>query len=398
MVKKKTANVGLLPDELVTQVLVRLPVKTLLVCKSVSKPWLSLISNPNFIKSHLHYVINNNNNNPMLLDILAPVDTVPEEPPFNLGTLEHPDMQYIEELETFLGINGHEFASRHICYDPVVLPSVFRGFGVVGKSACNGIICLIDGCRNVFYLWNPSIRMCKEVCVPEVCLSRSSRVEIGFCYDSGLNDYKVFRTLYEINLDKVTFKMQVYSASADSWKEFQGPVCGKKLEKRKFEPNDFIVVSGILYFMNPDEQQLITFDLRKEVFRPIPFPSFVQKKWSDVLDFKGYVAMVFESVSGVDIWTMEDDVSGQVSSWTKLFSIAPDPKLNMWLSYHLGAGQFYGKKVLKGELFMYEVLYDCEKKETKYYAVGVHNILATLKYTETLVSLDGFHQVEENAD
>lgn len=64
----------------------------------------------------------------------------------------------------------------------------------------------------------------------------------------------------------------------------------------------------------------------------------------------------------------------------------------------LGAGQFYGKKLLNGNVFMYNVLYDCENKETKYYGVGMEIIFRTLKYTETLVSFEGFHQVEENAD
>lgn len=45
----------ILTDDLITEVLVRLPVKSLLRCKSVSEPWLSLISNPNFIISHVKH-------------------------------------------------------------------------------------------------------------------------------------------------------------------------------------------------------------------------------------------------------------------------------------------------------------------------------------------------------
>jgi len=40
-----------LPDELITQILLRLPVKSLIRFKSVSKSWCSLISNPSFAKS-----------------------------------------------------------------------------------------------------------------------------------------------------------------------------------------------------------------------------------------------------------------------------------------------------------------------------------------------------------
>lgn len=99
-------------------------------------------------------------------------------------------------------------------------------------------------------------------------------------------------------------------------------------------------MKDILYFSSWDEQQLITFDLRKEVFGLVPIPSFVRKKWSDVLDFKGSIAVAYESVSGIHLWTLDDYVSGQVSSWTKMFSIETDRKLNMWLSCYWVQGSF----------------------------------------------------------
>lgn len=61
-----------LPEDLIREVLLRVPVKSLLVCKSVCKPWLSTISNPNFIKSHLHHVLTASQNNPTLLETQKP--------------------------------------------------------------------------------------------------------------------------------------------------------------------------------------------------------------------------------------------------------------------------------------------------------------------------------------
>ncbi|WOG92022.1 hypothetical protein DCAR_0311278 [Daucus carota subsp. sativus] len=43
-------------EDLLTEVLSRLRVKWLLRCKAVCKAWLSLISSPSFIKSHIHRV------------------------------------------------------------------------------------------------------------------------------------------------------------------------------------------------------------------------------------------------------------------------------------------------------------------------------------------------------
>nr|XP_017216364.1 PREDICTED: putative F-box/kelch-repeat protein At3g17570 [Daucus carota subsp. sativus] len=50
---KRNDGCKMLTDEdLLTEVLSRLPVKYLLRCKAVSKSWYSLISNPSFIKAH----------------------------------------------------------------------------------------------------------------------------------------------------------------------------------------------------------------------------------------------------------------------------------------------------------------------------------------------------------
>uniref|UniRef100_M0ZY92 F-box n=1 Tax=Solanum tuberosum TaxID=4113 RepID=M0ZY92_SOLTU len=44
-----------LPQELITAILVRLPVKYLLQFKCVSKNWFALISSPHFVKTHLSF-------------------------------------------------------------------------------------------------------------------------------------------------------------------------------------------------------------------------------------------------------------------------------------------------------------------------------------------------------
>ena len=44
-----------LPRELIIDILSRLPIKSLCQFKCVSKPWRTLISHPDFVKTHLHH-------------------------------------------------------------------------------------------------------------------------------------------------------------------------------------------------------------------------------------------------------------------------------------------------------------------------------------------------------
>ncbi|KAI8561469.1 hypothetical protein RHMOL_Rhmol04G0342200 [Rhododendron molle] len=56
-----------LPHEVVYDILSRLPVKPLCRFKSVSKSWLALITDPHFIKSHLHQSMKSNTNQKLIL-------------------------------------------------------------------------------------------------------------------------------------------------------------------------------------------------------------------------------------------------------------------------------------------------------------------------------------------
>lgn len=197
--------------------------------------------------------------------------------------------------------------------------------------------------------------------------------------------------------------VKLHYINADSCREIRGPIP----KKRIVQDPDNIAVNGVLYF--DCEDQLVTFDLHDEVFGLVPYPKSIQRKRSDIMDFEGSVAMVFESTPGVDLWTLDK------------FSIEyelDDMDTEIRLSCYLGAKQFYGSKFLNGNCFVYDILYNCEKKETKYYGlreeyvniyaiaeeseVPAHAIVddsvvpfhAALKYTQTLVSLDGFEPVE----
>ncbi|KAK4727087.1 hypothetical protein R3W88_032004 [Solanum pinnatisectum] len=54
-----TNNGGDFPEDLIREILLKLPVKALLRFKCVCKNWYTLIKNPCFIREHLNFSKNN---------------------------------------------------------------------------------------------------------------------------------------------------------------------------------------------------------------------------------------------------------------------------------------------------------------------------------------------------
>ena len=52
-----------LPEEVISEILCRLPVKSIMQCSCVCKLWYSLIRNPNFITTHLKTTLSSSNPN-----------------------------------------------------------------------------------------------------------------------------------------------------------------------------------------------------------------------------------------------------------------------------------------------------------------------------------------------
>ena len=173
-----------LPDEIVLEILTRLPVKSLLRFRCVCKSWYSSIANPNFISTHFN---NNHHDDASLF------------------------RSHSHEVCTLASNRTFETISEFR------IPFTFHSSFPKILGSCNGILCFSDyfmsACNDI-YLLNPSIRKFKRL--PDTCLTHLSNVALGFGYDSLNNDYKVVR----ISLTRVEPMLppeaEVYSLSSDS--------------------------------------------------------------------------------------------------------------------------------------------------------------------------------------
>ncbi|XP_017220126.1 F-box protein CPR1-like [Daucus carota subsp. sativus] len=330
---KRTEGMEMLTDEdLLTEVLSRLPVKYLLQCKAVSKPWYSLISSPSFIKSHYQRhaitinraVDDNNEQGPTLIVRLfkgEDLDDHPEEDGsyslFRLGTTD----DYIAKLKFPFSRGDYPFTP------PSILVGCVCGIVCVcvdPSAPIDANYCLPtpDKATDI-YIWNPATRQSKLI--PSHALydrDGMNKVALGFGFDPVDFDFKVVRVV-----SRAIFP-QVYSANRDAWQNIETNLTDF--------PEEFIFhicLHGFLF--TAGQNGMIAFDLNKEVFIcDIKLPECSIDPGEEcyharIADFKDSIAVIIshdEELSGkINLWTLDDEAclrGGRVkASWTFMLSI-----------------------------------------------------------------------------
>ncbi|XP_030970042.1 F-box/kelch-repeat protein At3g23880-like [Quercus lobata] len=198
-------NKNHLPHDIVLNILARLPVKSVLRFRCVSKTWYSSIATPNFISNHLIYHKNNNNNNNLAYLINIP------------STIAYPP-----NIPSFIG--GYDHAFDRISEYPI--PFAFLVSYALSAGSCNGLVCLYqfrDNPTNVdsIYLWNPSIRKVKRLPDSIYSFTHFHRVSTELAYQSETNDYKVVNIYQMLAPNHRGFEVEaeVYTLSSNSWRK-----------------------------------------------------------------------------------------------------------------------------------------------------------------------------------
>ena len=150
-----------LPEEVVLEILYRLPVKSLIRFRCVSKSWNSLITTSAFIDSHLTQSLSLPSNSNKLIVSLG-----------NFRT----KVEYYE----FIHDDNNDSDSSFHQFQNVEFP-LSSYFNLIGSV--NGLFCLCE--KEQIILWNPCIR--KFITLPKT----NSAVINGFGFDARTNDYKV---------------------------------------------------------------------------------------------------------------------------------------------------------------------------------------------------------------
>uniref|UniRef100_A0A7N2LR96 F-box domain-containing protein n=1 Tax=Quercus lobata TaxID=97700 RepID=A0A7N2LR96_QUELO len=309
-----------LPEEVVINILSRLPPKSLIRFKCVSKTWLSLIGTPDLITRNL---INHST--------LISKSEDPNNPLFFL-------VKATDKIDT----------SKH-------------------TFSFDGLLCLCFA--STIYLWDPTTSSVLEP-LPPITPREMVNVDfhsVGFGFDSTSNDFKVVRLLNvhfrsATNLLHISQEAEVYSVSSGSWRQLDPQVArvpyGIHTQSRvtMYLDGNFFWCATPLPLDNNEDEKIVRFDFAREVFKSTSFPdASVIGHYSS---WKTTLLLCWES-------------------WTKLIGIGPSLDLERPLGFW-GYGKMFMESK-EGQL----VLYDPSTNTGKIFPFdGLKGSLQVTLYTE----------------
>ncbi|WMV46688.1 hypothetical protein MTR67_040073 [Solanum verrucosum] len=294
--KDSFLTIPVLPEELITEILLRLPVEPLLKFRSVSKSWL--ISSPEFVKSHLSVSANNKDytHHRVMRSFRGTLDLKD----YTLSSL------FSESVTEVFDLNYRNEWPHSV----MILGSV------------NGLICLV-GERYDLFLWNPSNRKYKKLPDPTSTMWFEQGRIYGFGYDEFHDDYKLVDGFCSDDKSGLG-GLKIYSLNSDSW----GSVDDRQSQDEIRRGGKF--VKGKLHWptatvdhliINYKDWNIISFDLANEKWGEVEHPCYREGDIALILGVLGSDLSVFcdYSSSHVDVWVMKE--YGVKESWTKMFTI-----------------------------------------------------------------------------
>ncbi|KAI3901827.1 hypothetical protein MKW92_047717 [Papaver armeniacum] len=274
---------GFFPEEVILQILARLPVKSLYKCKSVCKNWYRIPSQNYFIT-----LFNDiSSKNPMIL---------------------------VEIIKSFY------VKSSYICVDRFKGVGEFsldfiKGDRVKVRASCNGLLCCASiPNKGVYYVCNPMTREYKLL--PKTRERPMTRFHpddeatlVGLGVDMVKGKFNVvlagfYRPFGRRPLD--SFVCLVYDSEVNGWKR---SVTSLNEEFTHMNKNQVVFVNGYLHWLTYSCMYVLVFDIENDVWRKILLPKEVLNGCGHrvhLLELDGFLSMVQISDSWMTIWVLKD--------------------------------------------------------------------------------------------
>lgn len=277
-----------LPYHIVLDILLRLPFKSIVKCKSVCKQWFTLISDT----LHLH---------PLLIAYW---------PNIHLHMVE---------------LRASEFQGLVIGSRPTRITIKFKTDDClqIVSSSCMGFLLFWNYRRNNLYVCNPILG--EYTIIPRVRENTFLRsVFLGF--SSKTKEFKLLQFFEQQGHSHNIYMAEVHTLGTDSWRSI-----GEAPNIIHYSAMHGTFLNGALHWfvVNDDETSLCCFNLDNEQFQPFPRPSQFAKccKISHKMRMMMSMGVVKDQLflchpfnnSVLEIWVMGD--YGVSESWTRMHVI-----------------------------------------------------------------------------
>ncbi|XP_076922549.1 putative F-box protein At1g47790 [Bidens hawaiensis] len=310
-------------SDLLFEIFKKLPPKSIIRFRSLSKYWHSRLISPEFL--HDHRLQSSKYPPKFLTKHLSSRDSCCNEFKY-IYTLHSGDQLLIDPGHAYSRIPGVEFPYSRLTTE------------VVGS--CNGILCLRN--NKSVSLWNFSIRRRIIVSHWKSCVQEA----IGFGFDPITDDYKIVSVSYNKHALGENNAL-LYSLKTDSWRAIPSPSTrfyNVMTQACLFNGILHWVVEGFLTEPSPEgpTRFILTFNLSSHVFGHIVLP----KRWKirQLITIHGRLAVVYWIGVGkwrirvVGSWSMVLDFEGPAAEDVMMSVLQPITKSDFVAYYNEKVG------------------------------------------------------------
>lgn len=424
---REMATLSKFSEDMMGNILSRLPPKSLMRFRCVLKSWHDLIDKPSFVDQHLSTAMDNKVTSSTYVLLKHNVLTDPsikDDEKAVRATLFNPDSNQRDILLSSLNLGS--LVDDGLEIENHVVPPPMRGYALSLEisGSCDGLICLNTFNSEDIVLCNPALEEYRVL--PKSCILLPPRVPrqfeenedddyyeeddddeiesnpkcVGFGYDPNSKDYKVVRAAQFVSgvFTQHPSKVEVYSLAADTWREIPVDI----QPHGSLNPSYQMYFKGFFYWIaywTEERNVILSFDMSEEVFHDIALPESGPDAyeytsiavWKDSLVLLTY-PVENEAPKTLDLWVLDEDLKGAKGLWTKHFAIGPLEKgveapLLFWKDEELLM------VTTKGDVVNYSL--DTQKlKHVPRHGLGEPTNIQAVPYVNSIVSIQPGNKIE----
>nr|QCF59417.1 S haplotype-specific F-box protein 25 [Prunus dulcis]QDB64845.1 S haplotype-specific F-box protein 25 [Prunus dulcis] len=283
--------------EILIDILVRLPAKSLVRFLCTCKSWSDSIGSSSFVSTHLRRNVTKHSH-VYLLCLHHP----------NFECAVDPNDPYIEEEVQWSLFSNETFEQCSKLSHPL---GSTEHYVIYGSS--NGLVCISDEILNFdspIHIWNPSVRKLRTPPISTNINIKFSCVALQFGFHPGVNDYKAVRMM---RTNKGALAVEVYSLKTDCWKMIEAIPPWLKCT---WQHHDRTFFNGVAYHIIEKGPifSIMSFDSGSEEFEEFIAPDAICSPYEACIDvYKEQICLLFEfydceeeGMDKIDFWVLQE--------------------------------------------------------------------------------------------